>query len=283
MGYNNTASGTESVALGKSTVAAGNEGSIALGFLATASGDRGAAAIGRNNLASGFVSTAIGDNTIASGDRSSAFGIKAVAGDGTAGSGFGDYSMAIGLGDPPGASSTYPKVTGDSSLGIFMGNQSGVNFAAANTMGLFGGKLVIDPSVPATNLSADAALEVAGDIQYTGVLTAVSDIRLKENIRPIGSPLKKLTSLHGLSYDKKSNKDRKVTEYGFAAQEVQRTFPELVNVASDEMGTLSVNYIGLIAPMVEALKEQQAQISTLERQNAALLRRLEALEAGGSD
>jgi type II secretory pathway component PulM len=45
------------------------------------------------------------------------------------------------------------------------------------------------------------------------------------------------------------------------------------------MKTKSVNYVGLIAPMIEAMKEQQAQIDELKAMNAALVTRIEALEA----
>ena len=35
-------------------------------------------------------------------------------------------------------------------------------------------------------------------------------------------------------------------------EEIEKIFPELVKTAEDEMGTKSVNYVGLIAPMIEA-------------------------------
>ena len=36
------------------------------------------------------------------------------------------------------------------------------------------------------------------------------------------------------------------------------------------MGTMSLNYIGLIAPIIEAMKEQQAEISALRATNQGL-------------
>jgi hypothetical protein len=67
------------------------------------------------------------------------------------------------------------------------------------------------------------------------------------------------------------------TEFGLIAQDVQEIFPELVQESSG--GTLSLNYTGLIAPMIEATKEQQAQIAELKAMNAALLARIQKLEA----
>jgi hypothetical protein len=113
------------------------------------------------------------------------------------------------------------------------------------------------------------ALDVGGDIHYTGQLVDVSDIRLKENVRPLQSPLAKLTSLHGFAFEMKDD-PKHVTEYGVSAQDVQKVFPELVSVVDPENGTLGVNYNGLIAPMIEALKAQQVQIEELQAEIRAL-------------
>ncbi len=119
--------------------------------------------------------------------------------------------------------------------------------------------------------SPSVALDVVGDIHYTGVLQDVSDIRLKENIHPLDSPLKKITALNGFSFTMKGDPKHTV-EYGVSAQDVQAVFPELVGVADPKNGTLGVNYQGLIAPMIEAIKIQQTQIEALE----AKVKRLEA-------
>ncbi|MCB9973221.1 MAG: tail fiber domain-containing protein [Rhodospirillales bacterium] len=117
-------------------------------------------ALGAGSLANGDAAFASGYNTIASGIASTAIGSGAVAGNGTAGSGLGDGSFAVGLIDDAVTLTTRPQVTGIQSMGIFMGDQDGVVMSANNTMGLFGGKFVIDPAVPATQLAARAALDV---------------------------------------------------------------------------------------------------------------------------
>ena len=97
-------------------------------------------------------------------------GSTVIAGDDTAGSGFGDGSMAIGLVDDAITVTTRPKVTGIQSLGIFMGDQDGgVTVSAANVMALAGGRMVIDPNVPATQTNVSTGvqtleLDVEGDI-----------------------------------------------------------------------------------------------------------------------
>ena len=81
------------------------------------------------------------------------------------GSGFGDGSMAIGLIDDAVTITTKSQVTGIQSLGIFMGDQDGLVVSTANQMSLLGGKMVIDPAVPATNLVADTSFETSGTIK----------------------------------------------------------------------------------------------------------------------
>jgi Head domain of trimeric autotransporter adhesin len=161
--WDNASIGNYSTAMGSQTTASGNY-SLATGWNTTASGNA-STAMGQTNTASDFASIAMGYATISSGVSSTAIGRQVTAGNGTAGSGFGDGSMALGLIDDAVVISTRSQVTGIQSLGIFMGDQDGLVFASSNTMGLFGGRMVIDPAVPATNLVADTALEVAGSMK----------------------------------------------------------------------------------------------------------------------
>ena len=59
-------------------------------------------------------------------------------------------------------------------------------------------------------------------------------------------------------------------EMGVMAQELEVIFPELVHTAPDEMGTKSVNYMGLIAPMIEATKALKAENDNLKADLAAI-------------
>jgi hypothetical protein len=120
------------------------------------------------------------------------------------------------------------------------------------------------------------ALDVVGDIEYTGVLTDVSDRRMKENIAPLRNSLDGIKSLNGYSFTMKSDPDGKV-EYGLIAQEVEPEFPELVITKHD--GLKSLNYTGLIAPIIESIKEQQKQIDELRAENDALRKELSELQS----
>jgi hypothetical protein len=53
---------------------------------------------------------------------------------------------------------------------------------------------------------------------------------------------------------------------GVIAQEVEAVFPELVHTGPD--GFKRVNYVGLIAPLIEAVKELDERVRALEAQEA---------------
>lgn len=128
------------------------------------------------------------------------------------------------------------------------------------------GRLTIDGSngnIGIGDKTPDAKLDVVGNIHYTGTITDVSDIRLKENISPINNALDKITSLEGFRFQMIGEDSLNL---GLSAQDVQTVFPEAVSVIESENGVdyLGLDYSQLIAPMIEAIKEQQSQIEELK-------------------
>lgn len=115
--------------------------------------------------------------------------------------------------------------------------------------------IAVSPSYP---------LDVAGDIHNTGNIYSagyfhnVSDIRLKTNIQTIDG-LATLSKLRGVTFNWK--KDGTLAA-GVIAQEVEAVMPEAVHTDAD--GIKSVAYDQLIAPLIEAIKEQQIQIDALQ-------------------
>ena len=53
--------------------------------------------------------------------------------------------------------------------------------------------------------------------------------------------------------------------HGFIAQQVEPILPDVVQT-DDETGIKSINYVGMIGHLVEAIKEQQTQIDDLTAQ-----------------
>jgi hypothetical protein len=96
-------------------------------------------------------------------------------------------------------------------------------------------------------------------VLVSGDLNSTSDERLKDNIKPIENALSDVCKLEGVSFNWK---DTGTKATGFIAQQVEPIFPDLVSTSEDD-GIKSVNYIGLIGHLVEAIKEQQAQIDAL--------------------
>lgn len=117
------------------------------------------------------------------------------------------------------------------------------------------------PMVGIGKTDPTVSLDVVGDINFTGTLTDVSDLRMKDNVERLNNSLEGILSLQGYSFTMKDDPAHKV-EYGLIAQEVEAVFPELVVTKPDETKTL--NYLGMIAPLVEAMKQQQSEIDRLK-------------------
>ena len=98
-------------------------------------------------------------------------------------------------------------------------------------------------------------------VLVSGDLNSTSDIRLKDDIKPIENALSDVCKLEGVSFNWK---DTGTKATGFIAQQVEPILPDLVSTSEDD-GIKSVNYIGLIGHLVEAIKEQQAQINELKQ------------------
>ncbi len=69
----------------------------------------------------------------------------------------------------------------------------------------------------------------------------------------------KVLALRGYDFSWKSDGRRDI---GIIAQEVEQVFPNIVH--TDAKGIKSVEYSNLVAPMIEAMREQQAEINVLK-------------------
>lgn len=107
-------------------------------------------------------------------------------------------------------------------------------------------------SINCSNLTATFAV-TAADINST------SDENLKTNIKTIDNSINTINSLRGVSFDWKTNGK---SSYGVIAQELEKVLPNLVTTGEHK----SVNYNGLVGFLIEAVKQQQNQISILENE-----------------
>ncbi|MEW5924937.1 MAG: tail fiber domain-containing protein [Candidatus Zixiibacteriota bacterium] len=117
------------------------------------------------------------------------------------------------------------------------------------------------------------ALEVIGDICYTGSIGACSDIKYKRNVRELDGALDAVMTMRGVRYEWRTDDYPEMRfgtcpQVGFVAQEVKEVLPEAVIEQSD--GSLSVDYSRITPLLLEAIKElrllvdrQQVEINEL--------------------
>jgi len=137
---------------------------------------------------------------------------------------------------------------------LFIDTNGNVAFGASvqgiNTLTVRGNMLVSTTGAPGGQGSV-----------WAHVYFPFSDEKLKENIRPVKG-LDVITRLKGVKFDIKGTGKKGV---GLIAQDVEKVLPELVETPSGT-NLKSVQYESLVGPLIEALKEQQAQIDALQKE-----------------
>jgi hypothetical protein len=131
--------------------------------------------------------------------------------------------------------------------------------------------------------------QIGGQVGWSNL----SDMRAKTNIVPLDLGLDFVMALKPVSFTLKQGNGR--TDMGFIAQDVETLLGDGYNVlgiGADKDRTLSLRYTDFIAPVVNAIQEQQAQIAArdqriqnLESDVAALKAQVQALvaaQAGGT-
>jgi trimeric autotransporter adhesin len=84
-----------------------------------------------------------------------------------------------------------------------------------------------------------------------------------------GDAMDKLKRIRGVSWRWKQDAPADAHEnpgIGVVAQEVEAVFPDLVETGPD--GLKRVNYMGLVGPLIEAVKELDARLTELEEREA---------------
>lgn len=102
-------------------------------------------------------------------------------------------------------------------------------------------------------------VSVQGDIFYTGRLQAVSDMRVKSDIQRIDGALDKLNKIAGYTFNMNGQRHA-----GVIAQEIANVLPEAV-CSQPDSSLLSVSYNGVVAMMIECLKELHTDVKDIKK------------------
>jgi hypothetical protein len=115
------------------------------------------------------------------------------------------------------------------------------------------------------NNSNDAGLTIygTGDAELFGNLTELSDARYKKNISSLTGTLNRIQQLRGVTYNWIDKGKDTTEQIGFIAQEVEKVFLQLVR--TNNKGYKSVAYSHMVPVLLQAIKEQQAEIEELKK------------------
>jgi hypothetical protein len=288
-GYSNNAFGTNALyfnTTGNSSNALGDNAlySNTTGINNTATGD---SALHANT--SGNTSSAFGENTLyhnTTGNNNSAIGYQA---GNTVLSGSNNTFLGYGADVTSAASTTLSNSTAIGNGAIVTASNQIVLGNSSVTQTLLSGNVGIGTSTPYSRLevwgldtastSAFAVVNSASTTEFTvydtgnatlaGSLVQNSDQRLKTNISDLDgtSSLAEINALNPVTFNWIDPAKSSVPQYGFIAQQVQSVLPNLVSVTAPTAltpdGTLSLNYIDLISPIVAAIQELDKEITSL--------------------
>ena len=90
------------------------------------------------------------------------------------------------------------------------------------------------------------------------IFTSLSDQTAKTNIQIITNATETIKQIDGVSFNWKDNNKK---SYGVIAQNIEKILPDLVE---ENSGIKSVNYLGIIGFLIEAVKELDARLNVLE-------------------
>ncbi len=142
---------------------------------------------------------------------------------------------------------------------------AGVNLAVGSNVSVGSNVTVagaLGVGVPAPSNNSGVSILALNDI------VAMSDARLKRDLRPIEDALSRVSALTGYTFARAPPAVHGARFAGLIAQEVQGVLPEVVHRSMD--GTLSVAYGNMVALLVQSIKELRGQVTDLRADVQAL-------------
>jgi hypothetical protein len=141
------------------------------------------------------------------------------------------------------------------SSNIVVGNSFTSNTLVVNTSistnTFTGNSITLLNTLTTDNVTAN--LITAVDVNTT------SDVTLKYNMQQITNAMEVLEKLTGFQFNWKSDG---IKSYGLSAQDVEKVLPEIVRTRED--GFKGINYLNLIAFLIEAIKEMKKEMAEIK-------------------
>jgi len=222
---------------------AGGAVSIDAGAGGATSGAGGAITINAGTAPTSGAGGAITINAGTSTTSGAGGAVTVTAGDATSGNG-GNISLLAGTGS--GTNGNVVLTTGGANTASGVGTDTTNIISFNNTSGIV------------------ARMESDGRF-YANAFQTTSDATHKTNITKIDDPLERIRKVEGYSYNWKPEfvGYRDQTEYGVTAQQLEEAgFEDLVNGKTN--GEKTVNYLGLIPFLIEAVKELANKVEVAE-------------------
>ncbi|MEN2416402.1 tail fiber domain-containing protein [Flavobacterium mesophilum] len=172
-----------------------------------------------------------------------------------AGNGYGFWS---------GHPSSYGILMSDAGNGSYGGRISGetssdYNMYFSMAQGTNRGFVFRNGTTAIASINADG-LRTSSDI----IAFSSSDERLKDNVKKIVDPLKKLSLINGYTFDWNDKQSSYAgNDVGVIAQEIEKVMPQIVTTRDN--GFKAVKYEKIVPLLIEVCKEQQAQIDDLKQ------------------
>lgn len=136
---------------------------------------------------------------------------------------------------------------------------SGNNIIVTNGDGISGNvAIAVGSNIPKLDATSNI---FSGDITAAN-LNSTSDANLKHDVESVQNALSIVKQLDGVGFTWNNTGKR---SYGVIAQQLELILPELVD---EQDGVKSVNYLGIIAFLINSVKELDEQLQELKNKNA---------------
>jgi hypothetical protein len=192
----------------------------------------------------------VGNSSSATGVYGKATSAYGVVGQVTTGTGVFGYSTSSGNG-------VYGR-TNSTALNVAAVTGYNDNGTSAGLAGLFQGNVTITGSLTVENI--DMLGSCTGN-------ACTSDIRLKQNVRPLTDALDTLLQFKGVTFEWKNPEEHQNhtgKQTGVIAQDVEKVIPQWVGEDKKGFKTVDPDARTVLALQVEAFREQQAEINDLK-------------------